>query len=50
MASTNFEDNGGFGYVADDLILSNILSRLPVKSLMRFKSVCKHWRSMIKHN
>ncbi|KAI3843392.1 hypothetical protein MKW98_012936 [Papaver atlanticum] len=50
MASPNYADNGGFGYVADDLILSDILSRLPVKSIMRFKSVCKHWRSMIKYN
>ncbi|XP_043694491.1 F-box protein At5g65850-like [Telopea speciosissima] len=29
-------------------IISEILSRLPIESLMRFKSVCKSWFSLIK--
>ncbi|KAI3888200.1 hypothetical protein MKX03_012079 [Papaver bracteatum] len=37
------------GFVSDDLVME-ILSILPVKSLMRFKSVCKHWSSLIKHD
>lgn len=28
-------------------IVADILSRLPVKSLLRFKSVCKQWQSLI---
>ncbi|KAI3904957.1 hypothetical protein MKW92_033320 [Papaver armeniacum] len=31
----------------NELLVCEILSRLPVKSLMRFKSVCKHWRTLI---
>ncbi|XP_026432484.1 putative F-box protein At1g32420 [Papaver somniferum] len=34
----------------NDLILCDILSRLPVKTLMRFKLVCTHWRFLIKEN
>ncbi|CAN1193967.1 Putative F-box protein At1g19160, partial [Linum perenne] len=34
--------------IADgDLLVSQILTRLPVKSLMRFKSVSKGWKSII---
>ncbi|OAY60633.1 F-box/kelch-repeat protein At3g06240 isoform X2 [Manihot esculenta] len=31
-------------------IFIDILSRLPVKPLLRFKSVCKSWRSLISNN
>ncbi|KAK1352871.1 F-box domain-containing protein [Heracleum sosnowskyi] len=34
--------------LSDDLI-SEILERVPVKSLLRFQSVCKTWLSLIKH-
>ncbi|MCL7034567.1 hypothetical protein MKW94_022734 [Papaver nudicaule] len=37
------------GTFPDDILIE-ILSRLPVKSLMRFMSVCKHWRFFIKQN
>ncbi|KAL2936160.1 F-box protein CPR1 [Bienertia sinuspersici] len=33
--------------LAEDIIFNEILPRLPVKSLIRFKSVCKLWRSTI---
>ncbi|XP_074354822.1 putative F-box protein At1g47790 [Apium graveolens] len=35
--------------LSDDLI-SEILVRVPVKSLLRFQSVCKSWLSLIKHS
>ncbi|KAK9137056.1 hypothetical protein Sjap_007650 [Stephania japonica] len=31
----------------DDVLAREILARLPVKSLVRFKSICKAWRAMI---
>ncbi|CAN0852844.1 Putative F-box protein At1g32420 [Linum grandiflorum] len=34
----------------DDLVATEILSRLPAKSLMRFKSVCKPWKSIIEQD
>ncbi|KAM3732959.1 hypothetical protein ACB098_11G098100 [Castanea mollissima] len=35
-------------YLPDDLVINNILTRLPVKSVMRFRCVCKSWYSSIK--
>ncbi|XP_065630169.1 F-box/kelch-repeat protein At3g23880-like [Quercus suber] len=35
-------------YLPDDLVINNILTRLPVKSVMRFRRVCKSWYSSIK--
>ncbi|CAN0852862.1 F-box protein At1g52495 [Linum grandiflorum] len=34
----------------DDLVVTQILTRLPAKSLMRFKSVCKPWKSTIEQD
>ncbi|KAK9131249.1 hypothetical protein Sjap_011736 [Stephania japonica] len=36
--------------VLEDIILSEILPRLPVKSLCRFKSVSKDWNNFITHH
>ncbi|KAI3948975.1 hypothetical protein MKW98_021581 [Papaver atlanticum] len=38
---------GSFPCFVDDGIVIEILSRLPAKSLLRFKSVCKYWLSFI---
>ncbi|XP_022861358.1 F-box/kelch-repeat protein At3g23880-like [Olea europaea var. sylvestris] len=35
-----------FGYIPEDIII-NIFLRLPVKTLLRFKCVCKSWCSII---
>ncbi|KAK9673098.1 hypothetical protein RND81_12G145900 [Saponaria officinalis] len=34
--------------IPDEIIYYGILTRLPVKSLLRFKSVCKDWYALIK--
>ncbi|XP_074281054.1 F-box protein CPR1-like [Silene latifolia] len=34
-------------YLSDDLIIQEILTRLPVKSILRFKSVSKQWYSTL---
>jgi len=36
--------------IPEDIISGNILPRLPAKSLLRFRSVCKHWNSLIFEN
>ncbi|KAI3876804.1 hypothetical protein MKX03_035993, partial [Papaver bracteatum] len=41
--------DGTYPSIGDDVMVE-ILSRLPVKSLMRFKSVCKHWLYLIKQD
>ncbi|CAN0921308.1 Putative F-box protein At1g32420 [Linum grandiflorum] len=33
-----------------DLVVTEILSRLPAKSLMRFKSACKSWKSIMEQD
>ncbi|CAN0852580.1 F-box protein At1g52495 [Linum grandiflorum] len=37
-------------YLDDDLVVTQILTRLPAKSLMRFKSVCKSLKSIIEQD
>ncbi|KAI9124085.1 hypothetical protein K1719_005385 [Acacia pycnantha] len=39
--------NGATPYLAEEIII-NILKRLPVKSLIRFQCVCKHWKNLFK--
>ncbi|XP_074283634.1 F-box/kelch-repeat protein At3g23880-like [Silene latifolia] len=34
-------------YLTDDLIIEEILTRLPIKSILQFKSVSKHWCSTL---
>ncbi|XP_074281644.1 F-box/kelch-repeat protein At3g23880-like [Silene latifolia] len=34
-------------YLSDDLIIQEILTRLPIKSILRFKSVSKQWYSTL---
>lgn len=41
------KDSWGDGGLLDDLFV-DILLRLPVKSILRFKSVCKSWNTVIK--
>ena len=43
--------NGGgpTSLLLDELIVE-ILSRLPVKTLMQFKCVCKSWKTLISHD
>ncbi|KAJ0837543.1 putative F-box domain-containing protein [Helianthus annuus] len=35
---------------SNDDLLTEILIRLPVTSILRFKSVCKHWLSLLTHS
>ncbi|KAI3936844.1 hypothetical protein MKW92_026668 [Papaver armeniacum] len=47
---TNATPVGSFPCFVDGGIVMEILSRVPAKSLLRFKSVCKHWLSLIKQD
>ncbi|KAK6160216.1 hypothetical protein DH2020_003597 [Rehmannia glutinosa] len=44
--SNEAHDMGKIPHIPQD-IFQEILSRLPVKTLMRFKSVCKSWKTLI---
>ncbi|KAI9124330.1 hypothetical protein K1719_005630 [Acacia pycnantha] len=39
--------NGAAPYLAEEISI-NILKRLPMKSLIRFQCVCKHWENLFK--
>ncbi|PIA56808.1 hypothetical protein AQUCO_00700870v1 [Aquilegia coerulea] len=39
--------NNEYKNIPDDVLVVNIFSRLPAKTLSRFKSVCKQWLSLI---
>ncbi|CAN6270591.1 unnamed protein product [Urochloa humidicola] len=38
------------GTIPDDILLTEVLPRLPVRSLVRFRSVCQSWRAAIDGN
>ncbi|KAG5547749.1 hypothetical protein RHGRI_013439 [Rhododendron griersonianum] len=40
---------GGASSLPHDLVILEVLTRLPAKSLTRFKTVSKHWRSAISY-
>lgn len=44
---TNLLELGNDLFIPEEEVILNILVRLPVKSLFRFKSVCKIWRKLI---
>ncbi|KAK9145556.1 hypothetical protein Sjap_005459 [Stephania japonica] len=46
--STSF-NNDTTAIIADDILMDEILPRLPIKSLCRFKLVCKQWNNFITH-
>ncbi|KAK1358093.1 hypothetical protein POM88_051349 [Heracleum sosnowskyi] len=41
------EDCGPLGDIPEELIKAEIVSRLPVISLMRFRCVCKSWKRLL---
>ncbi|KAH6804189.1 hypothetical protein C2S51_032436 [Perilla frutescens var. frutescens] len=47
LVSPNFDDEFIFGGTLPQEIITEVLLRLPVKSLLRFKSVSKEWLSLI---
>ncbi|KAK9145557.1 hypothetical protein Sjap_005460 [Stephania japonica] len=46
--STSF-NNDTTAIIADDILMDEILPRLPIKSPCRFKLVCKQWNNFITH-
>lgn len=49
-ASTDSDTEVSSVHIPADIVFSNILTRVPVKSLLRFRSVSKNWRSSIRSN
>ncbi|CAN1813029.1 F-box protein At4g19940 [Linum perenne] len=50
MDNNNNNGEDGGHSLNDDIVVSHILSRLPAKSLMRCKLVCKDWKLIIEHD
>ncbi|KAM7528049.1 hypothetical protein LguiB_031459 [Lonicera macranthoides] len=44
----NTRSSGDPPYLPEDLLIDEILVRLPVKSLRQFKCVCKNWYNLVK--
>ncbi|KAL3721383.1 hypothetical protein ACJRO7_033814 [Eucalyptus globulus] len=47
MSSSASDDDAHLPKLSEDIVVDHILKRLPVRSLLRFRCVCRSWRSTI---